>query len=152
MTTFVDILIDVGFAKSRGEARRLIRGGAVSYLDGDDVWCLVTDENETAPEWLIEEDGGITVRAGKKRIMTYNLPLSVSELEANKLYNIPFHVEDGKTYVRDGDKLREISEPPKRRKDLKFQTVSPEWQESVEERLKKLEKAEQDRQDSHRNR
>ena len=37
--------------------------------------------------------------------------------------------------VVDADKLY----APKRRKDLKFQTVSPEWQESVEERLDKIE-------------
>ncbi|MBN2324639.1 MAG: tyrosine--tRNA ligase [Spirochaetes bacterium] len=59
----VDAFVHAGLCKSRGEARRLITGGG-AYIGGD----RVKDEAETlGPERF--EEGGLEIRAGKKRHM-----------------------------------------------------------------------------------
>jgi tyrosyl-tRNA synthetase len=56
--TIVDALVGIGFATSRGEARRLVAGGG-ARLDGD----AITDESHR----IRLENGEIRLSAGKKR-------------------------------------------------------------------------------------
>lgn len=58
----VDALVQAGLAASKGEARRLIRGGGARVNDAP-----VSDEAATVGAEAISEDGVIKLSAGKKR-------------------------------------------------------------------------------------
>ena len=63
----VALVIKAGFAKSNGEARRLIQGGGVRLHDEkiDDPMRMVTQDDVT--------DGILLVRAGKKRLFRFDV-------------------------------------------------------------------------------
>jgi tyrosyl-tRNA synthetase len=58
----VQVLVDVGFAKSNGEARRAIQGGGIKIND-----VTVTDEKFELSQSLHNNDGVIKLSMGKKR-------------------------------------------------------------------------------------
>jgi tyrosyl-tRNA synthetase len=58
----VQVLVDVGFAKSNGEARRAIQGGGIKIND-----VSVTDEKFELSQSLHNNDGVIKLSMGKKR-------------------------------------------------------------------------------------
>jgi tyrosyl-tRNA synthetase len=60
----VDAIIEAGWAKSKGEAKRLIRQGAVAVQDGE---MIVTSKGT----YLCLHDGGIIVRCGKRNVARF---------------------------------------------------------------------------------
>lgn len=64
--SIVDLLVEVGFAPSRGEAKRLIQQGGISLGETKlgDIAALLTAE---LWESVKESDGSVLLRAGKKR-------------------------------------------------------------------------------------
>ena len=136
--TFVDMLIEVGACHSRGEARRFIRGGGLRYNYKGVVENIVDEDAECG----VYPGFTITLHVGRKRVYLW---------EYDKHHNRTRH-----TWVNDTGEDIDLSdeefvvtarvtedgnaklEAVKRRKDLKFQTVSPEWQVSVEEDLVRL--------------
>lgn len=58
----LDLLVEIGFAASKGEARRLIQGGGIKCNDN-----TVSDEKFIAHESDLTAEGYIKVSAGKKR-------------------------------------------------------------------------------------
>ncbi|MEM6459143.1 MAG: tyrosine--tRNA ligase [Planctomycetota bacterium] len=63
----LDLLLAAGFAKSKGEARRLIQGGGVRVHD-----TKVTDVGHTLGP-ADAADGYVLLRAGKKRLMRFDV-------------------------------------------------------------------------------
>jgi tyrosyl-tRNA synthetase len=60
----VDAIIEAGWAKSRGEAKRLIRQGAVAVQDGE----MIVTPTDTL---LCLDNGGIIVRCGKRHVARF---------------------------------------------------------------------------------
>lgn len=58
----LDLLVETGFAASKGEARRLVQGGGVKCNDN-----TITDDKFMAHESDLTTDGFIKISAGKKR-------------------------------------------------------------------------------------
>lgn len=58
--TLVVALADAGLCKSRGEARRMVKGGGVR-VNGEKI----PEDGPFQPEWMV--DGGAVLRVGKKR-------------------------------------------------------------------------------------
>ena len=58
----IDLLVDAGLATSKGEARRLIRGGGAKVND-----VAVTDEGQSVSMADVSDRGDIKLSAGKKR-------------------------------------------------------------------------------------
>jgi tyrosyl-tRNA synthetase len=58
----VDLLVQSGLAASKGEARRLIKGGGARINDAP-----VAGETQTATEADLSSDGAIKLSAGRKR-------------------------------------------------------------------------------------
>jgi tyrosyl-tRNA synthetase len=60
--TILDLLVEAGFAASKGEARRLVQGGGIRCNDN-----VVSDDKFIAKESDLTNDGYIKLSAGKKR-------------------------------------------------------------------------------------
>jgi len=60
--TILDLLVEAGFAASKGEARRLVQGGGIRCNDN-----VVSDDKFVAKESDLTDDGYIKLSAGKKR-------------------------------------------------------------------------------------
>ncbi|MCV6601518.1 MAG: S4 domain-containing protein, partial [Cohaesibacter sp.] len=58
---FIDAMVDLGFAKSKGEARRLVKGGGARL---NDAQIKDTEQALTAADIV---DGQAKISAGKKR-------------------------------------------------------------------------------------
>lgn len=58
----LDLLVEAGFAASKGEARRLVQGGGIRCNDN-----VVSDDKFVAKESDLTDDGYIKLSAGKKR-------------------------------------------------------------------------------------
>lgn len=58
----LDLLVEAGFASSKGEARRLVQGGGIRCNDN-----VVSDDKFVAQESDLTNDGYIKLSAGKKR-------------------------------------------------------------------------------------
>ena len=58
----LDLLVEAGFAASKGEARRLVQGGGIRCNDN-----IVSDDKFVAKESDLTRDGYIKLSAGKKR-------------------------------------------------------------------------------------
>ena len=58
----VDLLVSAGLAASKGEARRLIKGGGAKLNDGP-----IADETAKATTADLNADGVVKLSAGKKR-------------------------------------------------------------------------------------
>ncbi len=58
----LDLLVEAGFAASKGEARRLVQGGGIRCNDD-----IVSDDKVMAKESDLPDDGYIKLSAGKKR-------------------------------------------------------------------------------------
>lgn len=58
----LDLLVEAGFAASKGEARRLVQGGGIRCNDD-----IVSDDKFMAKESDLTDDGYIKLSAGKKR-------------------------------------------------------------------------------------
>jgi tyrosyl-tRNA synthetase len=65
--TVLDLLIQAGFAKSKGEGRRLIQGGGVRVHDAKVEDVAATVGLQDAP------DGHVLLRAGKKRLFRFDV-------------------------------------------------------------------------------
>lgn len=65
--TLVDILdamLEAGWVKSKGEARRLIKQGAVEFSDGEIIQA-------PGKVFLCLDNGGVIVRCGKRHIARF---------------------------------------------------------------------------------
>lgn len=58
----LDLLVEAGFASSKGEARRLIQGGGIRCNDN-----IISDDKFVAQESDLTDEGYIKLSAGKKR-------------------------------------------------------------------------------------